>query len=243
MEEIYKKILESISKNNKKETNNYSNSSQKTRTIINDIRIINYTFKNNLYYKGNLVLKYKINFPQIIGCEKFNIYNYNLAKKLQEKCEGELLEEAKELYDYNSKNNYPIMVYEVLTVYNVTYNYNMVISLYSDEYIFSGGAHGNTKRTSQSWNLNKEKMLKLEDFYSENPNYVSTIISEVNAQIASNIKNGNNYYFDNYCCLTSENFKIENYYLNRNNIIIYYQQYDIAPYSSGILTFNVGQIS
>ena len=70
-------------------------------------------------------------------------------------------------------------------------------------------------------------------------NYVSEIISNINDQIYKEIQKGNNIYFENYCCLTSHNFRVENYYIADNMIVVYYQQYDIAPYSSGILNFFV----
>jgi hypothetical protein len=44
-------------------------------------------------------------------------------------------------------------------------------------------------------------------------------------------------YFDNYEQLVSTNFKANNFYLSREGLVIYYQQYDIAPYAAGIPTF------
>ena len=201
--------------------------------------IIKNVFQNRLIYKGYSVLRYRIEFPQIKGKNKFNIYNYVKAKTLQKECEEQLFEEAKKLFEYNQKNGYPHMEYEIISSYIVTTNYEEIVSLYNDEYRFTGGAHGTTVRTSQTWNVNKDEMMELKDFYKNDPNYVSKIISNVNNQIKTNIENENNYYFDNYCCLTVENFKVENFYLDGNKVVVYYQQYDIGPYSSGILTFTV----
>ena len=204
------------------------------------VRIENRVFEKGLTYKGNIILKYKINYPYIRGLEGFNLYNYNKAIKLKEYAENELFEDAKKTNDYNKENGYPIMVYEVILNYNITYNNFDIVSLYCDEYIYSGGAHGSTTRTSQTWNLQNKQMLDLNDFYKKNPNYVSKILTIINDQIKSNIERGNNIYLDNYCYLAVSNFKVENFYLNKTgNIVIYYQQYDIGPYSSGIITFNV----
>ena len=131
------------------------------------------------------------------------------------------------------------MVYEVVLNYTITYNDNDVVSLYFDEYIYCGGAHGNTIRSSQTWNLLNRKIIELKDLYRKNPNYVSSILKEINKQIEKNIEKGNDIYFENYCCLTSSSFRVESFYLAKDSIVIYYQQYDIAPYSSGILTFNI----
>lgn len=202
------------------------------------IRVERRILQKNLMYKGKIVLKYRIEYPQIINNEKFNIYNYNKAIELQKQCEGPLFEEAKELFNSNTENGYPTMVYEIISNFTITYNYGMLLSLFIDEYVFTGGAHGNTLRTSQNWNLQDNHMIKLHEWF-KSPNYVSDIISNINDQIKTNIQNGNNIYFEDYCCLTSKNFRIENYYIKDGMITIFYQQYDIAPYSSGIISFYI----
>lgn len=199
--------------------------------------IDNKVFQKSLMYDGKVMLKYKIEFPQIKGYDKFNIINYTQALELQKKCEENLYQDAKNLYEYNKQNNYPFFPFEVVSGYLITYNYDDTISLYYDEYIYSGGAHGNTLRTSQTWRMKEQTLIDLADYFPKEPNYVSKIIEDINLQIEQNIKNGNNYYFENYCCLTSSKFRVENFYISNGNIIIYYQQYDIAPYSSGILNF------
>lgn len=204
------------------------------------VRVETRLLQRNMLYNGEVILKYKIEYPFIYGFEEFNLYNYNKAIKLQKEAETELFNNAKDTYEENKKNGYPLMVFEIVSSYKVTYNNYDFVSLYIDDYIFTGGAHGTTNRTSQTWNINKRSMVMLKDFYIKEPNYVSYIIKEINDQIKQNIDNGNNYYFDDYCCLTSANFRVENFYINNNGkITIYYQQYDIAPYSSGILVFYI----
>ena len=80
-------------------------------------------------------------------------------------------------------------------------------------------------------------MIDLSELYKRNPNYVSEILKEINNQIKDNIQKGKNIYFEDPCCLTSAMFRVENYYLYGEFIAIFYQQYDIAPYSSGIQVF------
>ena len=194
--------------------------------------------QRNLAYKGKVILKYKIEYPQIKEKNKFNQYNYEKANDLRKEAEGELFEMAKKQFDYAESQGYPFNNYEIVSQFTLTYNYQNYISLYIDEYIYQGGAHGSTLRTSQTWNIVDEKMIKLSQWF-RNPNYVSELIDNINQQIEENIKNGNNIYFEDYCCLTSKNFRVENYYLKNGLIYIFYQQYDIAPYSSGILNFEI----
>jgi len=201
--------------------------------------------KKELKYKGEVILKYTIEYPQVsnsmwtISSKKFNLYNYNIAIKLKNRAEGKLFEEAKEVYEYNKKNGYPIMVFELYYTFTVTYNTNNILSLYTDEYEFTGGAHGLTNRQSQNWDFRMGRQITLQELFPRDLNYVSNILKQINDTISRDIENGNNIYFDNYCCLTAENFNVNNFYLENGNIIIYYQQYDIAPYSSGILTFKI----
>lgn len=207
--------------------------------------IVNNVLENQLYYKDTVVLKYKIEFPQLIksryryGMRRFNEYNYNKAIELQEYCETELFKEAKELYDYNQSNDYPVMVYEIILAYDVTYQSNSVISLYTDEYMFLGGAHGNTKREAQNWNIQTGREIVLKELFPNNPYYIIDILKEINNQIAKQIENEENQYFENYCALVQENFRLENFYMVPKGVIIFFNQYEIAPYSSGIPTFKI----
>lgn len=209
------------------------------------LNIENKVIKSEIKYRGEVILKYNIEYPQIIenmwkaGVQRFNKFNYANAILLKKYAEGKLFEEAKETYEYNKENGYPIMVYELYYTFKVTYNTENIISIYSDKYVYTGGAHGMTTRTSQNWDLRVARQIKLKELFPREPNYVSKILTQINSKIAKDIENGNNIYFENYCCLTSENFNVNSYYLEDGKVVIYYQQYDIAPYSSGILTFEV----
>lgn len=205
------------------------------------VEIIKKVFKDELLYDNTIILKYHIEYPSIAsgsylaGVEKFNSYNKELALEVKRKSENELYNEAINVYKYNKEHGYPTMVYEVYRTFEITLNDKQLISLYIDEYIFTGGAHGNTVRTSQTWNLGNGKILKLEDLFKD-PYFLLEILQSINFQIKSNPDK----YFEDTCGLVLETFNPQNYYLTENNeVVIYFQQYDIAPYSSGISTFMI----
>ena len=125
------------------------------------------------------------------------------------------------------------MVYEVYRNFEITFNTNNIISLYADEYIFQGGAHGNTIRTSQTWNMIAGCMINLESCFKNQSYFIIEILKEINRQIAKNPE----IYFENTCNLVLNTFNPKNFYLTYNGIAIYFQQYNIAPYSSGIRVF------
>lgn len=209
---------------------------------MNNIK--NNVLEKELFYDNALVLKYHIEYPTIISNSldssifKFNMYNQHLAFSLRNKAENELYKEAIELYNYNKENNFPVMQYELYRTYEITLNTNNLISLYADEYIFSGGAHGTTIRTSQTWNLKQGNMIELNNLFPRNPYFMINILKQINEQIAKEPE----IYFEDTCNLVLETFNPKSFYLTPDNIVIYFQQYDIAPYSSGIRTFNISYI-
>ena len=183
--------------------------------------------EKNLYYKNHLILKYSIEYPKIVGnsysyaIQKFNHFYQMKAIELKLYAEKDLFDNAKQVFDYNEKNNFPFFNYELISNYTITYNKDSIISLFSDIYTFTGGAHGNTESTI----LNHDCSSFL------------LILKEILHQIQTQLSDDSNYYFEDYASLIIENFNFEQFYLIDNNLAIFFQQYDIAPYSSGIPVF------
>lgn len=206
---------------------------------------MNYINKNvlekELFYDGVLILKYHIEYPSInisvneSAIIRFNNYNKSLALKIQNRAETEIYHNAVETYKYNKANGYPIMVFEIYRNFIITYEHLNILSLYTDEYTFSGGAHGNTIRNSQTWNLLIGTMIKLDSFFPHNPYFLIDVLKQINEQISKEP----DIYFDNTCNLVLDTFNPDSFYLISNGIVIYFQQYDIAPYSSGIREFTI----
>ena len=207
------------------------------------LKIINRILQKEMKYENTVVLKYHIEYPEIVmdwqqnrnGIKKFNDYNLKMALQTQQKAEKELYKEAIELYKYNKENGYPQMMYELYREYQITLNQENAVSMYIDEYIFSGGAHGTTTRTSQTWNLMLSKMVELYELYPNEPYFLLDILRKINREISENLEN---FFADPYP-LVVEYFNPESYYIANGKVVIYFQQYDIAPYSSGIIEFTL----
>lgn len=118
--------------------------------------------------------------------------------------------------------------------YTITKNMNSLLSAYFDQYEFTGGAHGNTLRSSVTWNLNTGRILSMSDLC--NPQVVLGEILEL-ARIQA--KENPYLYFENYEELIISNFNEEHFYLTPNGISVFYQQYEIGPYASGIIVFEI----
>ena len=207
-------------------------------------KIKNCSIKNELTYRGSVILKYDIEYPQIFSVcyntDTFNSINLRKALELENYAKDILFKDAMDLYNYNFSNGYPIMIYELVYKYTITYNKEPIISLYADEYVYSGGPHGSTIRTSQNWNIECNKQFYLSELYDNNPNYILYILKEINKQIE---EKGKEFFFGDYCSLVLQTLNLDQFYITPNCAIIYFQQYDIAPYSTGIpefcLLFNV----
>jgi len=46
-------------------------------------------------------------------------------------------------------------------------------------------------------------------------------------------------YFEDYRNLIVQHFNPASYYLSNDGLVIYYQQYEIAPYATGIVEFTI----
>lgn len=196
-------------------------------------------------YKDTKILTYSISYPQFYSLKyysavkKMNLFYSKDAEKYAKYIQSKLLNMAIDDAKNSIKNGYPIHEYEIVQEFKVTYNKNCALSLYTDKYEYTGGAHGTTKRTSQTWNTQTSKQLPLKDFFPSKKNYTTDIKNEIKFQIREDIKKGNNNYFEDYGNLVEESFSAKQYYLTLKGITIYFQQYDIAPYSTGIPTFKI----
>lgn len=206
------------------------------------------TIESTMNYKGIPVLHYRIDYPQFHHTEyegalkEINKRYREWALNLQRKYETINYMEAINQYEYNVANQFPFHMHEAISAYEITYNQNAVISMYYDHYIFSGGAHGSTLRVSRTWNLKNGCPIKLFQNSGDPASDKAQILNSIREQIVVQMRNGENQYFDDYLQLIFEHFDPSSFYLTPEGIVIYYQQYDIAPYSSGIPEFLINSI-
>jgi len=194
---------------------------------------------DKLKYNGETLVTYKIEYPEFASScykmclRKVNMFYLEKALEFQKYCETELFDMAVIQYNYDVANGYPIRAFQAQLVYDMTYLCSCIISVYFDRYEYTGGAHGNTVRTSQTWNLQSCGIIELPQLVRCLPSYKSYILSAVEAQVEKEP----DIYFENYEELIAETFNGDSYYCRQRGVVVYYQQYDIAPYSSGIREF------
>ena len=137
----------------------------------------------------------------------------------------------------NSTTDIPFHTYEAVQNYEIPYNQDCHLSVYVDQYQFSGGAHGITPRSSQNWCAGLRRTLTLRDFFPHKPHLEQYIQCEIIRQIGVQMESGEKEYFDNYAELVAQTFNPCSFYMVPGGLAVYFQQYDIAPYVMGIPVF------
>ncbi len=199
--------------------------------------------QQDMYYKNTLIMRYTIKYPKFVSetyevfANKLNSLYRTKAVMYERSNVMNLYQMAIVDYEYSVANNYPVHMFEAYVDFTVTYNQNCALSLYFDQYEYTGGAHGLTIRYSDTWDLSHSRRMELGDFFPHNDHYKDFIINTINSQIEQQILEEKALYFDDYKTLTLQNFKANSFYITKEGLVIFYQQYDIAPYAAGIPTF------
>ncbi len=132
------------------------------------------------------------------------------------------------------QNNFPIRPYELVSKYKVNYITEKVLSLYVDYYQYTGGAHGMTDRKPYNFDLSTGQELALQDLFKDNYDYKTVINKEVSQQISIAPEN----YFSGDMGFKGIGDE-QRYYLEDGFLVVYFSQYEIAPYVTGIPEFKI----
>lgn len=137
---------------------------------------------------------------------------------------------SKENFDTNVK---PLAPYEANVRYEVK-NTSDPLSFYIDYYQFTGGAHGITTRRTYNIDKKSGQFLKLNNLFKEKYNYKSLIDKHIRREID---KNKDMYFMgkDGFQGIKDN----QGFFIERNDLVIFFAQYEIAPYSSGMPEFRI----
>jgi len=116
--------------------------------------------------------------------------------------------------------------------YRLTYNVRGIVSLFTDIYTFTGGAHGSTVRTGYTFDLKNGRDRSLGDFMGPDWQSVakSAIVPQINARSEDFFEESRQGRFE---------INPGQFYLTPKGVVVFFQQYEIAPYSSGIPEFTI----
>ncbi|MGI5920187.1 MAG: DUF3298 and DUF4163 domain-containing protein [Syntrophomonadaceae bacterium] len=128
----------------------------------------------------------------------------------------------------------PYHTYELVSRFNQYYVSGHILSFYVDYYTFTGGAHGMTERKAHTFDLNTGEELELNDLFSPDFNYTEMI----NERVQDAINQNPDIYFEGENGFQGIN-EDQGFYLENGSLIVYFLQYEIAPYAAGIRTFSI----
>lgn len=193
-----------------------------------------------LYYDKKPVLELYIEYPQADGPyseiseRTFNSFYLKKARIENRRARSVNFYEAVKNYNFSKRENFPFMVNSFRITFNAETVSKEYISLLFDEYTFTGGAHGMTVRTSDTWNMKKGRRVTLREICLECSD--KRVIAEIKRQISESSEDD---FFDNAEVLAEKYYDSKNFYIKDGDIYIFYPLYSIAPYSSGFKSFKI----
>ncbi|MFV0391860.1 MAG: DUF3298 domain-containing protein [Paludibacteraceae bacterium] len=130
------------------------------------------------------------------------------------------------------KHPSPIWQNEIVIQGVTMFSDDRILSYSYERYAFMGGAHGNTNRLLYNFDLHNarlftEQSLFIDDYKNSITQLIKQQIVEDNAEIES-VANLNEFNF-----FEAEIKPNNNFYVTGDGIVYVYNQYDIAPYSTG----------
>lgn len=195
-------------------------------------------------FKNVVMVEISITYPQVDvfgrphATQKISGFYREQAKEYYDYASHSLFDQAVQEYLDSIKQQFPFRPYTVNGSFETPYNRAALLSIYSDRYEFTGGAHGNTVRTAETWQLSAGNRMKLSDFFDDS-SYKSVIFEAITGDIKAQIEAGNEYYFADYAKNVFRYFDEANYYLTDKGFAIFYPLYSIAAYVQGIPVFIV----
>ncbi len=209
------------------------------------IYVISRSIAGDRTYAGQTVLTYNVQYPQFSahvampGIRRLNAMYRRQAFDLVRSIQATYYVQAVADYMERTQQNAPFFPYEVDRPFAVTYAQDCLISLYMDEYRYTGGANGVTTRTSDTWNARTGAAIPLSDLFPADEDYPATLKDLIDKEIALRKQENEAAYFDDYAALVDQYFDENNFYLTPEFLVLYFQETQIAPHATGIPEFPI----
>lgn len=215
------------------------------KRIVDPLDIISLQHDEKLEKDGTLLIEYIIKFPQIKepgtheGMLKINEFYKKKFDDMTEKGTAEAKLLAEEDYQIAMEVDYEYRPHALGSNYEVKYNNNGILSINLIEYTYWGGAHPNSFMESGLFDINTGQKLSLGRLFGlDEIQAKEKIVAEVRKQIQ---ETGTEeiYLYDDFYEYLEESFFEEDFYFDGENLVVYFQQYAIAPYAAGFPEFKI----
>ncbi|HHW30266.1 MAG TPA: DUF3298 and DUF4163 domain-containing protein [Clostridiaceae bacterium] len=122
---------------------------------------------------------------------------------------------------------------------SVSYNGNNLMSVLHIGYDNTGGAHPTNYWASETFDVKTGKKLALTDIFGLSKEKSLEKVYDVVLNQIKNDKEAEMYYFEDYEKGVKEYYSENDFFLDSDGIIFYYQTYAIGPYAAGIPSFKL----
>lgn len=176
--------------------------------------------------------------PVVSGLLKKNVESKinSVLKTDAIKFKASIEKQAKEAFEYSQKGTEPrFNKYTADTSFEVRYNDKDVLSLTVLYAQYTGGAHGLEVQKGYTFDLKTGKILNLSDLFAVGFDYDEVISDE----ILGYMKLHQQEYFPEAITSFKKIKSDQPYYIENGNLVIYYGEYEIAPYAAGIPEFRI----
>lgn len=210
---------------------------------MKEITIEKIIIKEQLMHSGQNLLSITIEYPEMKAepmsdeINVLNAYYQQAAEKLLKYGKEVLMPMQIESFQFAQFDENPFRPGELFLTYQLTLQSGCLISMFFDQYEYLGGAHGSTDRFSQTWNTNRGSKVKLHECFEYPKYFKDEVIEMIRDQITEELDRGEDKYYKECLIDVEHMFKEDNFYLTPKGVVIYFQQYEIAPYVSGIPEF------
>ncbi len=192
-------------------------------------------------YKGQEILSIHLEYPVFVGNREgiraINRRFLEEAKRQEMILSVTWLQQAKQMYEDALSMHFPFRPFEIFGTVTPTLHNHNYISAYSDLYQYTGGAHGNTVRSSVTYHVPDGSRVQLADLFLPGYPYKKMILAEIYKQIQGELQKEPGKYFEDAPQSIVEAFREQNFFLTPEGLAVYYPLYELAPYVVGIPVF------
>lgn len=178
-----------------------------------------------------------IKIPVFVGSTKEEVLKQinDILEKDALDFKEELSNMAKTDFEESKKSTFEFRKYELLVDYEVHTANEELISVSTLNYQYTGGAHGLSVKIPYNFDLATGKEIALSDLFKEGKNYGKILNEEIQKQIKANPDN----FYEDEIEHFSGIIEDQTFNIKDGKLFIYFGQYEIAPYSSGIIEFEI----
>ena len=205
---------------------------------------ISYSYKTVEVSENLDYLTTKIKYPEFEGLPELNKRIANTVINNWKNFKSYSKSEWNEIIALNNRGSAKLPVFEYLVSFEVSGNHN-IVSVLLNNYIFSGGAHGNTTLTSLNYDTDTKKYIDIQqasgmtynEISSISRNYLYKKLIDDNKDLPPAEADSIREMINTGAFPQAGNYEI--YTVDGKKIFVYFEPYSVAPYSYGIQKIQV----